>query len=169
MSGDEPVPSAVPCSPGDTDDHLEQEDTPADDSPLPRSSPPKPRPSLHGIKGVILVSEAFTEINAGLVIVLRSGHAPPLSLPAPTDKDRDSDALATQVVEAYHQDVRRLATSRPPECLRPWNKNAVTTWTARCVKFLMTSAGGQFTMGLYGLILMMKLKDPSLHSPTTRC
>lgn len=90
MSGDEPVPSAVPCSPGDTDDHLEQEDTPAEDFPLPRSSP-----SLHGIKGDILAGEAFTEINAGLVVVLRSGHAPPLSLPDLTDKDRDSDALAT--------------------------------------------------------------------------
>ena len=29
-------------------------------------------------KGVILVSEAFTEINAGLVIVLASGHQGPL-------------------------------------------------------------------------------------------
>ena len=28
-------------------------------------------------KGVILVSEAFTEINAGLVIVLASGHRSP--------------------------------------------------------------------------------------------
>jgi hypothetical protein len=30
----------------------------------------------HSTKGVILVSEAFTEINAGLVILLASGREP---------------------------------------------------------------------------------------------
>jgi hypothetical protein len=30
----------------------------------------------HPTKGVILVSEAFTEINAGLVIVLAAGESP---------------------------------------------------------------------------------------------
>ena len=35
-------------------------------------------PQLVASKGVILVSEAFTEINAGLVIVLASGHQGPL-------------------------------------------------------------------------------------------
>ena len=33
----------------------------------------------HPIKGVILVSEAFTEINAGLVIILASGHESPIT------------------------------------------------------------------------------------------
>jgi len=38
-------------------------------------------------KGVILVSEAFTEINAGLVIVLASGHENPIPISTLTDPD----------------------------------------------------------------------------------
>ena len=45
-----------------------------------------PQPSAS--KGVILVSEAFTEINAGLVIVLASGHRrPPLETAVRTPED----------------------------------------------------------------------------------
>ena len=48
-------------------------------------------------KGVILVSEAFTEINAGLVIVLASGHQGPLQETELADPERDPDELATLV------------------------------------------------------------------------
>ena len=45
-------------------------------------------------KGVILVSEAFTEINAGLVIVLASGHKSPVPTTVLEDSDTDPDELA---------------------------------------------------------------------------
>ena len=64
-------------------------------------------------KGVILVSEAFTEINAGLVIVLASGHKSPL---LDTElADRDPDELATIATQAYRDHVESyLSTTQPP-------------------------------------------------------
>ena len=71
--------------------------------------------SEHLAKGVILVSEAFTEINAGLVIVLKSGHASPVLEADLLDDDRDPDELATIITSAYHRHVESyLATTSPP-------------------------------------------------------
>ena len=56
-------------------------------------------------KGVILVSEAFTEINAGLVIVLASGHENPIPISTLTDPDMDPDEVAHIVTRAYHEHV----------------------------------------------------------------
>ena len=53
-------------------------------------------------KGIILVSEAFTEINAGLVIVLASRHRSPIPEADFIDPDRDPDELATTASTAYH-------------------------------------------------------------------
>lgn len=58
-----------------------------------------------GPKGVILVSEAFTEINAGLVIVLASSHESPVSVTALEDPDTDPDGIATTLTRAYHEHV----------------------------------------------------------------
>ena len=62
-----------PCSPG------QKESTSGNSSPtvhqgctLVASEMTQDEPNWHPTKGVILVSEAFTEINAGLVIVLQS-------------------------------------------------------------------------------------------------
>ena len=69
-----------------------------------------PRP-----KGVILVSEAFTEINAGLVIVLASGHESPVPVTVLEDPDTDPDEIARVVTIAYHRHVEAyLATTYPP-------------------------------------------------------
>lgn len=66
-------------------------------------------------KGVILVSEAFTEINAGLVIVLASGHESPVPTAALEDSDADPDELAREITQAYHRHVESyLATTSPP-------------------------------------------------------
>ena len=66
-------------------------------------------------KGVILVSEAFTEINAGLVIVLASGHRSPLLESELTDPERDPDELATIASKAYLDHVEGyLSTTQPP-------------------------------------------------------
>ena len=66
-------------------------------------------------KGVILVSEAFTEINAGLVIILASGHESPIAKADLADSNRDPDEIAALVVRAYHEHVEGyLATTRPP-------------------------------------------------------
>ena len=56
-------------------------------------------------KGVILVSEAFTEINAGLVIVLASGHESPVPVTALEDSDTDPDEIAHVITRAYHRHV----------------------------------------------------------------
>ena len=56
-------------------------------------------------KGVILVSEAFTEINAGLVIVLASGHESPVPVTALKDSDADPDEIAHVITSAYHRHV----------------------------------------------------------------
>lgn len=57
------------------------------------------------------MSEAFTKINAGLVIILASGH----TSPALADPDRDPDELATIITQAYHKHVEAyLATTMPP-------------------------------------------------------
>ena len=48
----------------------------------------------HPTKGVILVSEAFTEINAGLVIILASGHESPIAEADLADPNRDPDEIA---------------------------------------------------------------------------
>ena len=64
------------------------------------------------IKGIILVSEAFTEINAGLVIVLASRHRSPIPESELVDPDRDPDELATIASSAT---VTMLTASyRPP-------------------------------------------------------
>ena len=69
-----------------------------------------PRP-----KGVILVSEAFTEINAGLVIVLASGHESPVPVTVLDDPDTDPDEIARVITIAYHRHVEAyLATTYPP-------------------------------------------------------
>ena len=66
-------------------------------------------------KGVILVSEAFTEINAGLVIVLASGHRSPLLETELADPERDPDELATIASKAYLDHVEGyLSTTQPP-------------------------------------------------------
>ena len=62
----------------------------------------------HQTKGVILVSEAFTEINAGLVIVLASGHSSPIPEADLADPDRDPDELATLITLSYHETRGRL-------------------------------------------------------------
>ena len=66
-------------------------------------------------KGIILVSEAFTEINAGLVIVLASGHQSPLLETELADPERDPDELATLATQAYRDHVESyLSTTQPP-------------------------------------------------------
>ena len=66
-------------------------------------------------KGVILVSEAFTEINAGLVIVLASGHESPVPITVLEDSDTDPDEIAHVITSAYHRHVEAyLATTYPP-------------------------------------------------------
>ena len=66
-------------------------------------------------KGVILVSETFTEINAGLVIVLASGHESPVPVTAFEDSDTDPDEIAHVITSAYHRHVEaHLATRYPP-------------------------------------------------------
>ena len=66
-------------------------------------------------KGVILVREAFTEINAGLVIVLASGHESPVPVTALEDSDTDPDEIAHIIISAYHRHVEAyLATTYPP-------------------------------------------------------
>ena len=66
-------------------------------------------------KGVILVSEAFTEINAGLVIVLASGHRSPFLETELADPERDPDELATIASKAYLDHVEGyLSTTQPP-------------------------------------------------------
>ena len=72
-------------------------------------------PVRAGPKGVILVSEAFTEINAGLVIVLASGHESPVPVTALEDSDTDPDEIAHVITRAYHGHVEAyLATTYPP-------------------------------------------------------
>ena len=67
------------------------------------------------IKGIILVSEAFTEINAGLVIVLASRHRSPIPESDLVDPDRDPDELATIASSAYRDHVDSyLSTTQPP-------------------------------------------------------
>ena len=63
------------------------------------------------IKGIILVSEAFTEINAGLVIVLASRHRSPIPESDLVDPDRDPDELATIASTTV---TMLTATYRPP-------------------------------------------------------
>ena len=76
---------------------------------------------LRKAKGVILVSEAFTEINAGLVIVLASGHEPPVPVSVLADPDLDPDEAVDVVVKAYHIHVETyLATTFPPTNVEQW-------------------------------------------------
>ena len=71
-------------------------------------------------KGVILVSEAFTEINAGLVIVLASGHESPVPITVLEDPDTDPDEIAHVITSAYHRHVEAyLATTYPPVDVEP--------------------------------------------------
>ena len=66
-------------------------------------------------KGIILVSEAFTEINAGLVIVLASGHRSPIQESDLVDPERDPDELAAIASRAYLSHVESyLSTTQPP-------------------------------------------------------
>ena len=79
------------------------------------SSRKKSGVTCHPTKGVILVSEAFTEINAGLVIILASGHVSPIAEADLADPNRDPDEIAALVVNAYHEHVEGyLATTSPP-------------------------------------------------------
>ena len=72
-------------------------------------------------KGVILVSKAYTEINAGLVIVLASRHTPPVPTRVLADLDLDPDEAVGAVVKAYHMHVEAyLATTSPPEDVEQW-------------------------------------------------
>ena len=72
-------------------------------------------PTLRLPKGVILVSETFTEINAGLVIVLASMHTPPVPSRVFADPDLDPDEAVGAVVKAYYMHVEAyLATTFPP-------------------------------------------------------
>ena len=55
------------------------------------------------------------EINAGLVIVLASGHKSPLLDTELADPDRDPDELATIATQAYRDHVESyLSTTKPP-------------------------------------------------------
>jgi len=63
-------------------------------------------------KGIILVNEAFTEINAGLVIVLASRHRRPIPESDLVDPDRDPDELATIASTTV---TMLTATYRPPK------------------------------------------------------
>ena len=109
--------SASPSSPPQQNVHLPEAQRRSEPrSPLATGAqfdrpqqPPKP-------KGIILVSEAFTEINAGLVIVLASGHPSPIAAEKLTDPDRDPDELATHIVTSYLEHVKGyLATTKPPQ------------------------------------------------------
>ena len=61
------------------------------------------------------MSGAFTEINAGLVIVLASGHESPVPVTALEDSDTDPDEIAHDITRAYHRHVEAyLATTYPP-------------------------------------------------------
>ena len=72
-------------------------------------------------KGVILVSEAFTEINAGFVVVLASMHTPPVPPRVLADPDLDPDEAVGAVVRAYHIHVETyLATTFPPVDVDQW-------------------------------------------------
>ena len=68
-------------------------------------------------KGVILVSEAFTEINAGLVIVLASGHRSPL-LESELETQMNSLLLAAKptltMSKVTCQPLNRLVTQKLP-------------------------------------------------------
>ena len=64
-------------------------------------------------KDIILVSEAFTEINAGLVIVLASGHRSLIPESDLVDPDRDPDEL----LPARPAVAMLKATCRPPNRL----------------------------------------------------
>ena len=76
---------------------------------------------LRTAKGVILVSEAFTEINAGLVIILASGHEPPVPNSVLADPDLDPDEAVDVVVRAYRIHVKTyLATTSPPTNVEQW-------------------------------------------------
>ena len=120
--GPAPFPGS-PDNPAEQVDYGGSED--ASEGPSPSPTPEDPTEAevpahcekeLHPTKGVILVSEAFTEINAGLVIVLRSGHTSPVPMSELMDINRDPDELAITITEAYHRHVEAyLATTRPPE------------------------------------------------------
>ena len=78
-------------------------------------------------KGVILVSEAFTEINAGLVIVLASGHRSPLLESELADPERDPDELATiaskaalTMLKVTSQPLSHLVTLKLPFLVVCW-------------------------------------------------
>ena len=112
---------------GNSDEHSPP--SPAQAGSISGSSTPTAQPShtggatsiiqedirCHPTKGVILVSEAFTEINAGLVIILASGHESPIAEEDLADPNRDPDEIAAIVVKAYQEHVEGyLATTRPP-------------------------------------------------------
>ena len=78
-----------------------------------RATTETPKPVAN--KGVILVSEAFAEINAGLVIVLASGHRSPILESDLLDPERDPDELAAIASTAYLSHVESyLSTTQPP-------------------------------------------------------
>ena len=119
-SGPAPFPGS-PDNPAEHVDYGGSDDTSESSSPAATPEPPaaaapsRCEQEMHPNKGVILVSEAFTEINAGWVIVLKSGHASPISMSDLTDVNRDPDELATTITEAYQQHVEAyLAGTSPP-------------------------------------------------------
>ena len=120
--GPAPFPGS-PDNPAEQVDYRGSEDasegpspSPTPDDPTEAEVPAHCEKELHPTKGVLLVSEAFTEINAGLVIVLRSGHTSPVSMSELMDINRDPDELIITITEAYHRHVEAyLATTRPPE------------------------------------------------------
>ena len=105
-----------PCSPGQEDSISGNSSPTAQPSSAPAVVEMTPDElKWHQTKGVILVSEAFTEINAGLVIVLASGHSSPIPEADLADPDRDPDELAALITLSYHEHVEGyLATTRPP-------------------------------------------------------
>jgi hypothetical protein len=94
-------------------------ETPSQPTPRRAASAPSEPPShtqeeFH-LKGVILVSEAFTEINASLVIVLKSGHPGPVLEAALRNTNPNPDEMATTITQAYHAHVEEyLSTTSPP-------------------------------------------------------
>lgn len=105
-----------PSTPGqreDTSENPSPADTP-EDAPLPAEMPTRVQ-KKHPDKGVILVSEAFTEVKAGLVIVLKSGHEGPIPESDLFDVNRDPDELSVIITAAYLKHVEDyLATTSPP-------------------------------------------------------
>ena len=62
------------------------------------------------------MSEAFTEINAGLVIVLALGHESSVPVTALDDSDTDPDEIAHIITRAYHEHVEAYLATTTCRC-----------------------------------------------------